>query len=200
MAAGCDSSLPPRPAVRVHLYTASVDDPTQRGALKLTALLRPTQATPLASRALLCALSKAPLALLSSFPRILYVAGILHYAKRLDVYLRPDPLPAAAGWRPEPPAGGVKWLEEGLIERFARGRVEAFLGRRAVETGTAVELVSGDPHHRKARVRSGAAVLSGCTEDLVYLAAVLQRALPRSVGAACAARGVRHRGFIPREQ
>lgn len=107
MAGGCDSSLPPRPAVRVHLYTASVDDPTQRGALKLTALLRPMQAMPLASRVLLCALSKAPLALLSSFLRILYVAGILHYAKRLDVYLRPDPLPAAAGWRPESPAGGV---------------------------------------------------------------------------------------------
>ncbi|KJA17177.1 hypothetical protein HYPSUDRAFT_103313, partial [Hypholoma sublateritium FD-334 SS-4] len=168
MARDTDFSPPPKPAVRVHLYTASADDPTQRGALKLTALLRPTHATPLTARSLLVALAQAPFALLLTFPRILYVAGILHYAKRLDVYLRPDPQPAAEGWSADPPAGGVKWLEEGLIERFARRRVEAFLARRAEETGTAVELVSADPHVARRMFKAGQGTAEGPALTVSY--------------------------------
>lgn len=140
-----DSLPPPKPSVRVHQYTASEDNPTRRGTLKLTALLRPTHATPLTAPSWLFALTQAPFALLLTFPRILYVAGILHYAKRLDVFLRPDPLPAVEGWN-EVPAGGVRWLDEGATDRSARKRVEGFLTRRSMETKTTVILVSSDPH------------------------------------------------------
>lgn len=154
--------------MRVHLYTASAGDPTQRGALKLTALLRPTHATPLTARALLIALAQMPFALLLTFPRILYVAGILHYAKRLDVYLRPDPQPAAEGWSADPPAGGVRWLEERPLERFARGRVEAFLARRAEETETAVELVSADPRVAPRVFKPGQGAAEGAALTISY--------------------------------
>ncbi|KAF8966901.1 hypothetical protein BDZ97DRAFT_1805803 [Flammula alnicola] len=142
--------VPPKPSVRVHLYTASEEDPAKRGLLKLTALLRPTHAAPLTTLSLLLALAQAPFALFLSLPRILFVAWILHYKKRLDVYLRPEPMPAANNWSPDgkpvhAPAGGVRWLDEGLLERFARHRVESFLRRRCQETDIEVTLVPADP-------------------------------------------------------
>ena len=145
------SHVAPRPSVRVHLYTALEEDPTQRGELKLTALLRPTHATPLTVLSLLSALARAPFALLATLPRILYVAWILHYKKRLDVFLRPEPFPTREGVitnRTPSNAkipGGVKWLEEGFFERFARHKVERFLQKRTREIDIEVTLVSANP-------------------------------------------------------
>ncbi|KAF9553860.1 hypothetical protein CPC08DRAFT_672793 [Agrocybe pediades] len=130
----------PRPSVRVHLYTASEDNTI--GQLKLTALLRPSKSTPLTTSSLLWAILKAPSALLLTMPRILYVAWILHYKKHLDVYLRPEPLPAS---HTKPTPGGVKWLEETLLERFARQRVVSFLQKRAVQIGMKIVLAPADP-------------------------------------------------------
>ncbi|KAF8889695.1 hypothetical protein BD779DRAFT_1439247 [Infundibulicybe gibba] len=123
------SSIPPRPTVRVHLHT-----PT--GALKLTALLRPTASAPLTTPNLLRALVRTPFTLFLSFPRILYVAAVLHYRKRLDVFVRPPPRPAA---------GGVRWLPEGPLERFARQRVSAFLHTRTEELRVRITLTAADP-------------------------------------------------------
>ncbi|KAF9480298.1 hypothetical protein BDN70DRAFT_833053 [Pholiota conissans] len=144
---------PPRPSVRVHQYTTSESDPTKPGVLKLTALLRPTHSTRLTTLSLLLALVKAPFALLLTLPRILYVAWILHYVKRLDVYLRPDPLPSTDEWdtsdsrKPQnvPVSLGLKWLDEGALERFARLRIQTFLRRRTEELGVRVTLVSANP-------------------------------------------------------
>jgi len=141
----------PRPAVRVHLYTASEEDPSTKGVLKLTALLRPTTATPLTSLSLLRALVQAPFALLITMPRILYVAWTLHFRKQLDVFPRPEPLPAVTDWDPTPAqksfkmGGGVKWLDEGIFERFSRHRVTKFLKRRAEEVGVEIILIAPDP-------------------------------------------------------
>lgn len=137
--------------MRVHLYTASEEDPSTKGVLKLTALLRPTTATPLTSPSLLRALVQTPFALLMTLPRILFVAWTLHYRKQLDVYLRPEPLPAVKDWDPMPTqrqfrtGGGVKWLEEGIFERFARRRITKFLKKRAEETGIEIVLIGPDP-------------------------------------------------------
>ena len=147
------TALPPKPAVRVHLYIASSTDPGQRGQLKLSALLRPTEATPLTSPSLLFALFKAPFALFLSMPRILFMAWKLHYQKRLDVFIRPEPIPGVQDWssasasesQPSSSAGGVKWLDEGALERFARRRVIKFLRRRTREMGMEVTLVAADP-------------------------------------------------------
>ncbi|KAJ6464266.1 hypothetical protein C8R47DRAFT_1026218, partial [Mycena vitilis] len=141
---------PPRPSVRVHLHTESDDPVPAPGPLKLTALLRPTSATPLTSRSLISALSRAPFDLFLSFARIVYVAYILHYKKRLDVYIRPEPVSAtwtSPGSAPplHPVEGGVRWLEEGLFEGYARRQVEAFLRRRVDEAGVAVSLVPANP-------------------------------------------------------
>ncbi|KIM41735.1 hypothetical protein M413DRAFT_10658 [Hebeloma cylindrosporum] len=142
----------PRPSVRVHLYTATEEDSTQRGLLKLTALLRPTHAAPLTTLSLLSALARAPFALLATLPRIFYVAWILHYKKRLDVFLRPEPLPTRKNVISTPASpsdkkipGGVKWQEEGFFARFARQKVELFLKVRARETDIEVTLISGNP-------------------------------------------------------
>ena len=138
--------------MRVHLYTELEGDPTQKGLLKLTALLRPTHATPLTVSSLLHALARAPFALLATLPRILYVAWILHYKKRLDVFLRPEPLSTGKNTTSNvtPPLnetipGGVKWQEEGFFERFARHKVERFLHKRAQETDIEVTLASANP-------------------------------------------------------
>lgn len=146
------SHVAPRPSVRVHLYTVSEEDPTQRGVLKLTALLRPTHATPLTVLSLLSALARAPFTLLATLPRILYVAWILHYKKRLDVFLRPEPFPPRENMisNSTPPSnaklpGGVKWQEEGFFESFARHKVERFLRKRTLETDIEVTLVSTNP-------------------------------------------------------
>ncbi|KAJ7456927.1 hypothetical protein FB451DRAFT_1510279 [Mycena latifolia] len=136
---------PPRPSVRVHLHTQS-DDPAVPGPLKLTALLRPTVSTPLTAPALLSALARAPFALFLSFARIAYVAWILHYVKRLDVFPRPAPLPhpstsSAAAGAPDT----VRHLPAGALEAHAQRRVHAFLARRVRETGVSVTLVPADP-------------------------------------------------------
>lgn len=142
----------PRPAVRVHLYTASEENPSTRGVLKLTALLRPTVATPLTSLSLLGALVRTPFALLVTFPRIVFVAWILHYRKQLDVFPRPEPLPAVKDWDPVPAqgqlnktGGGVKWQNEGIFEQFSRRRITRFLKKRAKEVGVEIILIAPDP-------------------------------------------------------
>ncbi|KAG5653938.1 hypothetical protein H0H81_009295 [Sphagnurus paluster] len=155
----------PRPAVRVHLHTASPTSDSP-GPLKLTALLRPTRSSPLTTLNLLLALARAPTALLLSLPRILAQAWVLHYKKRLDVFLRPEPLPPVPPNtnKPDPDpdtdpnkdalvlaptryGGGVKWLPAGPLDRFARTRVEAFLEHRITSPGTrlCVSLVAADP-------------------------------------------------------
>ncbi|KAF7329885.1 hypothetical protein MKEN_00252200 [Mycena kentingensis (nom. inval.)] len=121
----CDA---PRPSVRVHLLT---EDRT----LKLTALLRPVSASPLTTIALLHTLAKYPFDLFLSFARIVYHAYILHYRKRLDVFIRPEPIPQS---------GGVRWQPEGILERYARNRVEDFLRRRVEGTGITVQMVPSD--------------------------------------------------------
>ncbi|PCH43094.1 hypothetical protein WOLCODRAFT_132652 [Wolfiporia cocos MD-104 SS10] len=163
-----DSPSPPRPSIRIHLHppsSASQSElgpppPTAPGPLKLTALLRTTHATPLTTLNLLSALARQPFALFLSFVRILYQAWILHYHKRLDVHVRPEPLPGVQGWgraRANADAGtreadgegarggGIGWQKEGWFERYARERMCAFLMRRAEETGVAVELIAADP-------------------------------------------------------
>lgn len=109
---------------------------------------------PFTSAHLLRALARYPFALLLSFARILYHAGILHYQKGLDVFPRPDPKPAVQGWRSpasqeteveERVYGGIGWQPEGALEAYARGLTEKLLARRSEELGVRIELVSGDP-------------------------------------------------------
>jgi len=159
MATPVETHSPPKPSVRVHLFNNSLESPKSKGLLKLTALLRPIRATPLSTSALLLALAKAPFSLLLTMPRILFMAWKLHYQKRLDVFLRPEPLPGVKDWTGRMASGaldfvnnvpgGVKWLGEGLIDRFARGRVELFLQRRVRDTGIQVRLVAADPSIRE---------------------------------------------------
>jgi hypothetical protein len=148
------SPLPPRPVVRVYLYTASTSTPHSPQKLKLTALLRPTSAVPLTTPALLLALATAPLTLFLTMPRIVYVAWKLHYQKRLDVFPRPEPLPADEDWISALPddtktfvrrGGGVKWLNESFLEKYAQRCVTSFLVRRVQETGIGVTLIAANP-------------------------------------------------------
>lgn len=82
--------------------------------------------------------------------RIVYVAWILHYKKRLDVFIRPEPRPASRSWglgtdsAENLPEGGVRWQPEGPFERYARHRVEAFLAENVERTGIAVTLIAGN--------------------------------------------------------
>ncbi|KAJ7057979.1 hypothetical protein C8F01DRAFT_1060109 [Mycena amicta] len=142
------SSSPPRPSVRVHLLTQTDDSP---GPLKLTALLRPTASSPLTSLNLLRTLSKYPFDLFLSFARIVYHAWILHYQKRLDVFIRPEPVPGSwhrkeqnAGPSLPRVAGSVRWLPEGPFERYGRSQLDSFLRRRVQETGVSVYILPGD--------------------------------------------------------
>ncbi|KAJ6630084.1 hypothetical protein B0H10DRAFT_2208215 [Mycena sp. CBHHK59/15] len=144
----------PRPSIRVHLHTETDDPVPAPGPLKLSALLRPTSATPLTTPSLVRALSRAPFDLFLSFARIVYVAWILHYKKRLDVFIRPEPIPAASSWgsgtthtsrTSHTVEGGVRWTDEGLFERYARLQVEDFLARRVEDTGVVVVLVAANP-------------------------------------------------------
>ncbi|PPQ98677.1 hypothetical protein CVT24_003304 [Panaeolus cyanescens] len=147
----------PKPVVRVHLYTVAKGDHSQVGDLKLRAILRPVSATPLTSASLLLALLRAPLGLLLTMPRILFMAWKLHYQKRLDVFLRPDPLPASIDYTTKSTlgrdstsvAGGVKWLDEGPMERYARRRVERFLTERAEQMHVEIVLIPADPTFQK---------------------------------------------------
>ncbi|KAI8990412.1 hypothetical protein BD414DRAFT_483556 [Trametes punicea] len=179
---------PPRPKVRIHMHGAltNSDENEARppesalGPLKLTATLSARRATPLTSTALLQALARYPLALFLSSARISYHAWILHYMKRLDVFPRPDPKPAARGWGTpsgadgsEPPEevarvyGGVGWQSEGTLEAYARKVVERFLARRADELGIVISLMSGDPSvPLKSFFPSGAGVRQDANADL----------------------------------
>ncbi|KAF7373585.1 hypothetical protein MSAN_00568900 [Mycena sanguinolenta] len=169
---------PPRPSIRVHLHTQSDDPIPVPGPLKLTAILRATSAKPLTTPALIFALSRAPFDLFLSFARIVYHARILHYKKRLDVYIRPEPVPAT--WTPPnsdpllPVEGGVRWLDEGPFEKYARRKVEDFLRRRVEETGVSVSLVPANPSPapRTFSPSDGAnnehALLLGTTERIFY--------------------------------
>ncbi|THU76154.1 hypothetical protein K435DRAFT_186558 [Dendrothele bispora CBS 962.96] len=100
------SSSPPLPTISIHLHvpsssptstqiqtqTSSLSPTTSTpGPLKLTALLRPVSSVPLTAPNLLWTLSRYPVGLLLSLPRILYQAWVLHYRKKLDVYIRPEP-------------------------------------------------------------------------------------------------------------
>ncbi|KAJ6578852.1 hypothetical protein DFH09DRAFT_1030747 [Mycena vulgaris] len=140
---------PPRPTVRVHLHTQS-DDPAVPGPLKLTALLRPTAVAPLTTPSLLAALARAPLSLFLSFARIAYVAWVLHYVKRLDVFPRPAPIP------PSPsnsiPADTVRHLPAGALEAYAQRRVHEFLAQRVAKADVRVTLVPTDPDPARRRV------------------------------------------------
>ncbi|KAG6879638.1 hypothetical protein C0992_000273 [Termitomyces sp. T32_za158] len=137
--------------VRIHLYTSSTtDDPKIPGPLKLTALLRPTASYPLTVPNLLLSLSCAPFTLLLSLLRILAQAWILHYHKRLDVFIRPEPFPPTkkaefSAWSSMRRGGGVKWQGESQLERYARLRVHQFFQRRVEEIGLRVSFVSSDP-------------------------------------------------------
>lgn len=171
-----ESTIPPSPAVRVHLHTAPPSGSSTPGPLKLTALLRPVSATPLTTPSLLLALVRSPFALFLAFPRILYQAWILHYKKRLDVFIRPEPLPVSPEWdsypgvrEPQPNSGGVKWLSEGYLEKRARIYVESFLQRRADETGISVTLIHGDPSVPKCTFLPTKEVKSQMTLKISYL-------------------------------
>jgi hypothetical protein len=79
-------------------------------------------------------------------PRILYHAWILHYRKKLDVHVRPPPLPVGPEFAAQGPKGaGLKWLEEGALEALAKRRLETFLSRRSREMDMEIVLVPGDP-------------------------------------------------------
>ncbi|TDL26880.1 hypothetical protein BD410DRAFT_715281 [Rickenella mellea] len=142
----------PSPIVRIHLYTAEMPR-----ALKLTAVLRTVTSTSLSSRALLAAISQYPFALLLTFPRIAYQAFILHYRKRLAVYVRPEPCAVEPEIEKQLGAprnsiqhigrrgGGLGWQREGLLERYCRDLTAKFLTRRTRETGIGVQLISANP-------------------------------------------------------
>ncbi|KAK7446978.1 hypothetical protein VKT23_014191 [Stygiomarasmius scandens] len=145
------SSASPLPTVSVHLHTPSNDENKGTpGPLKLTAVIRPTHSVPLTTPNLLGTLVQYPFAFFLSLPRILYQAWILHYKKRLDVYIRPEPLPAADSWgstnksgSPSSLGGGVRWQPAGAFESYARDAVEKFLMDRTAELGIRVELIPG---------------------------------------------------------
>ncbi|KAG7447389.1 uncharacterized protein BT62DRAFT_948459 [Guyanagaster necrorhizus] len=134
---------PPLPVVRVDLYTENSSRQAVPGQLKLSATLRTDSAEPLETRFLLLTLLAAPFDLFLSFPRIAYHAWILHYLKRLDVFIKPDPRPVNSE-RKSVPGGGIKWLGEGIFEAYARRRLEVYLKRRVGETGVVVRLVPND--------------------------------------------------------
>lgn len=111
------------------------------------ATLRPTAAARLTTFSLLSAICRMPFTLLLAFPRILYQARILHYEKRLDVSIRPEPFPVAPGpgLADRVIGGGIKWQNKSTLESHVTRIVEQFLSRRVNDTGITVTLVSGNP-------------------------------------------------------
>ncbi|CCM05918.1 uncharacterized protein FIBRA_08156 [Fibroporia radiculosa] len=144
----------PHVVIRLHLLEPDVLTRTEPGSLKITALLRTTKSAPLTSLDLLVNLLRHPLVLLVTYIRILYHAWILHYRKRLDMYVRPDPKPSNLGWgdvsvptdaSTTPSSGGVGWQQESVLEQYARRRVENYLRRRVSEISVSVTLISANP-------------------------------------------------------
>ncbi|KZT03298.1 uncharacterized protein LAESUDRAFT_704910 [Laetiporus sulphureus 93-53] len=137
----------PLPVIHVSFHLADPLSPSTLGPLKQTATLQVKSSIPFNSKNLLCSLARRPFVLMLTFARILYHAWILHYVKRLDVYPRPEPMPAQQGWGGSGATcnGGVGWQSETLLEQYARKRVEAFLRRRVDETEIQVTLVAADP-------------------------------------------------------
>ncbi|KAM0790567.1 hypothetical protein ACM66B_004436 [Microbotryomycetes sp. NB124-2] len=100
---------------------------------------------PLTKSTVLGSVTRWPMSLLLTTPRILYQAAILHYRKWLDVFPRPEPFvaietatsdevnPVEASH--EAKQGGVQWQDEGAFTTFARQRTVAFLERRVDEMG-----------------------------------------------------------------
>ncbi|KAL5478819.1 hypothetical protein ACEPAI_2096 [Sanghuangporus weigelae] len=177
------------PKILIQLYTPENE-------LKLTASLRAGSAVPLNTHNLLAALAKYPFTLLLSFPRIVWQAFHLHYALKLDVYARPEPRAVDAALesllfseglvkdtevrvvrndvqRKDGElgvGGGLGWQPEGLLERFARRRVERFLRIRASEAGVKVRLVSTNPGYgTKVYVLTSSATTTECEQELTIL-------------------------------
>ncbi|KAF9255713.1 hypothetical protein L218DRAFT_912079 [Marasmius fiardii PR-910] len=138
------------PVVSIHLHTPSSDLATP-GPLKLTALLRSTYSIPLTTPNLLKTLLNYPLTLFLSLPRIFYHAWILHYKKRLDVYIRPEPFPVSLPTKDEAAtttttsSGGVRWQGISFFEAYCRNHIHGFLEAKSTELGIRVELSSADP-------------------------------------------------------
>ncbi|KAJ7595101.1 hypothetical protein C8J56DRAFT_457064 [Mycena floridula] len=102
------------PAIRVQLYQ-------DMETLKLIAITRAISSIPLTTFNLITALLRQPFDLLLSMPRISWQAAILHYHKRLDVWIRPEPYAT-------PISGlGVRWQREGVLQAYAHRRVIHFL-------------------------------------------------------------------------
>lgn len=135
--------------MRIDLHTASASSLTVPGPIKLSAFIDPLDSAPFTSSNLLDSLAKQPFVLFMSWSRILYNAWILHYVKRLDVFVRPDPKPAVPDWTPTDNgaevSGGIGWQEESWTEGFARKRVAAFLRRRVQELDVEVILKPANP-------------------------------------------------------
>lgn len=136
------------PRVRVHLHTRlHQEDPEKTvGPLKLAASMTTTASAPLTTANLVYSLLTRPFVLLLSMPRILYQAWILHYRKRLNVFVRPDPHPVSEGWGGRNGrGGGVGWQAESGVEAYARGKVEGFVQWRVRETHIAVTMIPASP-------------------------------------------------------
>ena len=135
--------------------------------LKLTATFRPTSAKLLTPQSVLRAISLEPFALALTFVRIGHQAILLHYKRRLDTYVRPEPraidekleslfeedvigmhrVQRRQGYKLGI-GGGIKWQEEGLYERYARRVVERFINFRSYELGVRVNIHSTNPTDR----------------------------------------------------
>jgi hypothetical protein len=130
--------------------------------IKLTAILQAKTSTPFTASSLIFTLLQAPFALLLTFPRIAYQAFILHYRKRLDVYVRPEPIAVRKDVEESlPPVtnavqpggrgnegaikGGIGWQKETWVERWCRKRVERFMEPRAAETNVITRLICSNP-------------------------------------------------------
>ncbi|KAH7106988.1 hypothetical protein BKA62DRAFT_825575 [Auriculariales sp. MPI-PUGE-AT-0066] len=149
-----DSSPLPLPFVRLRLLTS--DNPPQ---VRLIATQRTIAARPLTSISLLSTVATEPFAWLLTFARILYQAYVLHYLRRLDVYMRPEPhgLPSRESHitlgdnqvqDPNLPSGGLLWLAPSGVNCMARTLLERFLHRRTHDTNLKVELVPTNPFEK----------------------------------------------------
>ncbi|ESK90323.1 hypothetical protein Moror_13752 [Moniliophthora roreri MCA 2997] len=135
----------PKPTVSIHLHTPSPDSASEIGPLKLTATVRAALSLPFVPSSVIYTLLRYPFVLFLNLPRILYHAWILHYTKRLDVYVRPEPFGVPRNGRLA--NGGVRWQAPSMMEKWARQVVERYLTRRITEIlDIRVVLISSDPN------------------------------------------------------